>query len=91
MKTIEIIAKYKITTDKIEVWINGIQFTFSEVFAKGNTGYTKYFYNDEYCYAITGCASEGRLNHVELYLFEAPTKDEINFNDPILFIENISI
>lgn len=88
---VKIEAEYQIRIDTLKVWLDGMLFSFSKVFEKGNTGYTKYFYYGEYCYAITGCASEGRLNFVDFSLIEASTKEEINFNEPILFIENISI
>lgn len=88
---VKIEAKYQIRIDTLKVWLNGMLFSFSGVFEKGNTGYTKRFNHGEYCYVISGCASEGKLNFVDFYLFEAPTKEEINFNKPILFIENISI
>lgn len=89
MKKIE--AEYQISIDTLKVWVDGCLYSFREIFSKGNVGYTKCFYYGEYCYAVAGCASEGRLNFVDFYLFEASTKEEINFNKPILFIENISI
>lgn len=88
---VKIEAEYQIRIDTLKVWIDGMLFSFSSVFEKGNTGYTKYFNHGEYCYAVAGCTSEGKLNFVEFSLFEASAKEEINFNEPILFIENIAI